>query len=176
MNHINLKDRDYKDFEETLVSIIVITFNSEKYIAETLESIKEQTYNTIELIISDDHSNDETIEICESWLKENSDRFVRTQIVLSETNTGIAHNCNRGILASRGEWIKVIAGDDALEPDMTRRYMQFAKLQSNAVAIFSRIEAYEETFEPEKKIRIKSNANKGFNCPQSTAKEQFNVL
>ena len=58
-----------------LVSIITPTYNSAKYVLETLESIKSQTYHNIELIISDDASQDNTVDICELWLKENKERF-----------------------------------------------------------------------------------------------------
>lgn len=97
-----------------LVSVIVITYNSSNYILETLESIKAQTYQNIELIISDDGSKDETIGICEKWITENKNRFANTHIITVEKNTGIPANCNRGIRASKGEWIKLIAGDDLL--------------------------------------------------------------
>lgn len=97
-----------------LVSIIVITYNSSKYVLETLQSAKAQTYQNIELIISDDSSQDQTVEICKNWLIENEGRFVNTQIITVKKNTGIPANCNRGVKASKGEWIKLIAGDDIL--------------------------------------------------------------
>src|SRR5690606_22852216 len=97
--------------ENPLVSIIVITYNSSKYVLETLESARAQTYQNIELIISDDGSKDATVQICRDWLKENSDRFVHSQLLTVEHNTGIPANCNRGVKASKGEWIKLIAGD-----------------------------------------------------------------
>lgn len=52
-----------------LVSVIVITYNSSKYVLETLNSVAAQTYDNIELIISDDCSVDNTVEICRNWLK-----------------------------------------------------------------------------------------------------------
>jgi len=102
---------------QPLVSIIVITYNSSKYVLETLESAKSQTYQNIELIISDDCSTDNTIEICRNWIKNNADRFVKTEIITVESNTGIPTNCNRGIDISKGVWIKLIAGDDVLTDD-----------------------------------------------------------
>ena len=100
-----------------IVSIIVITYNSSKYVLETLKSALNQTYNNIELIISDDCSTDNTISICQNWLDENKYRFVDVKIVANKNNNGIPANCNRGINASTGDWIKLVAGDDVLCPN-----------------------------------------------------------
>src|SRR5215213_614705 len=98
-----------------LISIIVITYNSESYVIETLESAKNQTYENIELIITDDGSTDETISLCQQWLTKNRHRFVRSEMITVEKNTGIPANCNRGVRAANGEWVKIIAGDDILD-------------------------------------------------------------
>lgn len=98
-----------------LVSIVVITYNSSKYVLETLESAKAQTYQNIELIVTDDCSSDNTVAVCEKWIKENKERFVRTELITVTKNIGITPNCNRGVKAAAGEWVKVIAGDDILK-------------------------------------------------------------
>ena len=102
---------------QPLVSVLVITYNSAKFVLETLESIKAQTYQNIELIISDDCSTDNIVELCQKWVEENKERFVRTQIITSDLNTGVSANGNRGRDACQGEWIKGIAGDDLLMPN-----------------------------------------------------------
>lgn len=97
-----------------LVSVIVITYNSSKYVIDTLESVKNQTYKKIELIISDDCSKDNTYEICKEWINANSKRFISTKLVKTNKNGGICHNYNNGLKYAKGEWIKYIAGDDKL--------------------------------------------------------------
>lgn len=99
-----------------LVSVTVLTYNSSEYVLETLESVKNQTYEKLELIISDDNSKDSTKEICENWLLSNQDRFTRIEFVKSSVNTGISANKNRAMRACTGEWVKSIAGDDLLYP------------------------------------------------------------
>lgn len=101
-------------FDNNLVSVIVITYNSEAFVLETLISIKNQTYKQIELIISDDSSTDNTVSMCKNWINENSERFVSTEVVEFNKNTGVTKNCNRGLSMAKGEWIKIIAGDDLL--------------------------------------------------------------
>jgi alpha-1,3-rhamnosyltransferase len=100
-----------------LVSIIVIVFNSAKYVLDTLESSKRQNYKNIELIITDDCSIDNTVEICRGWINENEKYFVSVKLIEADNNTGIPGNCNRGLYSSSGEWIKFIAGDDLLLPN-----------------------------------------------------------
>ena len=117
--------------ENPLVSIIVITYNSSKYVLETLESAKAQTYQNIELIISDDGSQDETVNLCKNWLAENKERFVHSQIITVEQNTGIPANCNRGVKASKGEWIKLIAGDDILMHDGCQVFRDYLAVRPN---------------------------------------------
>jgi glycosyltransferase involved in cell wall biosynthesis len=109
-----------------LVSIIVITYNSANFVLETLESVRSQTYRNIELIISDDCSSDDTITICKKWLKDNDDRFVDSKLITAEKNTGIPGNCNRGVRASKGEWVKLIAGDDILDVKCINSFLKFS--------------------------------------------------
>lgn len=111
---MQLKILEMVEDNNPLVSINVITYNSSKFVLETLESAKAQTYQNIELIVSDDCSTDNTVDICREWIEKNKDRFVRTELITVEKNTGIAANCNRAVKASKGEWIKGIAGDDIL--------------------------------------------------------------
>jgi len=119
--------------KQPLVSIIVITYNSSKYVLETLESAKAQTYQNIELIVSDDCSTDNTVEICQEWIAKNKERFVRTELITAEKNTGIPANCNRGVKSVQGEWVKLIAGDDALLPDCIEYYLFYIKKNGSSV-------------------------------------------
>ena len=80
------------DDKKPTVTVSVITYNSAKYVAETLESIKNQSYPNLILQISDDCSTDNTIDICKSWINKNKDRFVKTKIIVSEYNTGVNGN------------------------------------------------------------------------------------
>ncbi len=119
-----------------LVSIIVITYNASKTIIETLDSIKSQTYSPLELIIAEDCSPDDTAEKCKKWLDDNSDRFVRSKLVVNNENKGISANSNLGVLASSGEWIKIV-GDDILIPNAIEINLAFA-IENNCAIVSSR--------------------------------------
>lgn len=119
-----------------IVSVIVITYNSEEFILDTLQSIFDQSYQNIELIISDDCSSDNTLELANDWLMHHATRFCNVIILNSACNTGISANLNRGINNSNGIWIKPIAGDDLLLPDCIIDNVQYA-LKNSSDVIFS---------------------------------------
>ena len=126
---------------QPLVSVPIVTYNSSKTILETLESIKAQTYPNLELIISDDCSKDNTVEICHKWVEQNKGRFIRTQIITIDKNTGVSANFNRAGAACHGEWVKEIAGDDLLTPDCIEVCLAYA-IEHNSVCLFGKIEAF----------------------------------
>lgn len=124
--------------ENTLVSVVVVTYNSSETIIETLESIKDQSYENIELIITDDCSKDNTIKLCEKWILKNRRRFYNVQLITSKENTGVSANCNRGNLSTKGEWIKEIAGDDVLLPNCIEENIKFINNNKNINIVFSK--------------------------------------
>ena len=123
-----------------LVSIVVITYNSSNFVLETLESCKAQTYDNIQLIISDDASTDDTMKICQEWIEINKDRFNGFEILKSNVNAGVSANLNRGVYASKGEWFKLCAGDDLLLPNcVTDNVNYILKNQDKDISIISSI-------------------------------------
>lgn len=127
---------------ESLVSVAVLTYNSSQYVLDTLESIKDQTYLKIELVISDDCSTDDTVSVCKEWVKNNKDRFTNVQIIVPSHNTGISANSNRAISASSGKWYKVIAGDDILLPDCIENNIEYIEKNPETQILFSQMSAF----------------------------------
>lgn len=93
-----------------LVSIGVTSFNHENYILETLESVKNQTYNNFELIIVDDCSSDGSRGAIEKWISENPD--LSTTFICHEENRGVCVSLNEIVNLSNGKYISLIASDD----------------------------------------------------------------
>ena len=161
---------------ESLVSIIVLTYNSAAFVRETLESVKSQSYRNIELIITDDHSKDDTVEICTSWLSDNKNRFTRVELLISEKNTGIPANCNRGVAASGGEWVKLIAGDDILEPDMLLKLFHHIKGNKDISLLWTNIGTFYDAKEG-RIVRIPDGISAlGINQEGVTCEQQFQGL
>lgn len=159
-----------------LVSVCVITYNSSKYVLETLESIKNQTYQNIELIVSDDCSQDNTVAICRDWIEKNKGRFIRTILIESEINTGIPANCNRGYKEAKGEWIKGIAGDDALYNEAIECYISFVRDNQNCEVCHSNIDFYNRALNRESFLFTHSRFPKSFISLSPSPKRQFKDL
>lgn len=162
--------------ENPLVSIIVITYNSSKFVLETLESAKAQTYQNIELIVSDDCSTDNTVGICREWLENNETRFVRTELITVEKNTGIPANCNRGVKAAKGEWVKFIAGDDELTTNCLERYISFVRENPEVSVLFSNVSRYIGNFEPKNQLELFNTRDLRISSPSISASDQFEIL
>lgn len=105
-----------------LITICVISYNSSRTILETLDSVKNQTYKNIELIISDDCSKDDTVDITKKWLEDNKNK-INGKIITTSVNNGTAINLRRGIENATGEWIKIIAADDMLDKQCISTFM-----------------------------------------------------
>ncbi len=102
---------------EPVVSVVIITYRSGALLTETLDSIYAQTYKNIELVISDDHSPDDTVAVAEAWIQAHQERFVNCVIRAGQENLGITGNVNAGIRRASGRYVKLLAGDDLLLPD-----------------------------------------------------------
>lgn len=100
----------------TEVSIITVSFNSEKTIARTIESVLSQTYENIEYIIVDGASKDRTAEIAESYKDAFFEKGIR-YTVISEPDRGMYDALNKGAALATGELVGQINSDDKYEPD-----------------------------------------------------------
>ena len=99
-----------------LVSIVTVSFNSEKTIRKTIESVLNQTYQNIEYRIVDGLSSDNTVSICQEYedaFRKKGIKFV----ISSEKDNGIYDAMNKGIFAATGEIIGIINSDDWYELD-----------------------------------------------------------
>lgn len=109
--------------EKPFVSFVIISYNSEEYILDALNSIRDQKYQQIEIIVADDASKDSTVSLAEKWIKSNSSKFCGCSIARSEINAGISANCNRGLKYCTGEWVKFLAADDILKANCLNVFM-----------------------------------------------------
>lgn len=148
--------------DNMLVSVVVVTYNSASTVLETLESIKQQTYDRIELIVSDDCSKDDTVAVCQKWFKENEQRFVHSKLITIEKNTGVCANLNRAIAATKGEWVKEIAGDDILLPNCIEDFVTYVSLHPEVKWLSSYMQVFRNDFRKENCIERHSVSKRLF--------------
>ena len=103
-----------------LISIVLPVFNAEKYLAESIESILNQTYTNFELIIIDDGSTDNSFDIVTNFANEDS-----RIISITRENRGLVKTLNEGILIAKGEWIARMDSDDVCMPDRLQVQLDF---------------------------------------------------
>lgn len=127
-----------------LVSIIMPSWNTGKFIGESIQSVLNQTYKNWELIIVDDCSTDNTDEIVASFNDE------RIRYFRNEKNSGAALTRNRAIREARGEWIAFLDSDDLWMPQKLEYQIKF--MQKNDL-VFSYHE-YEKIDEESKPLNI----------------------
>jgi len=125
--------------ESPLVSIIVPTYNVEKYIAQTIESVLSQTFTDWELVITDDCSKDSTTKIIENFALKDG----RIKLHILPQNSGAAAARNNSIEKAIGRYIAFLDGDDWWYPEKLEKQMNFMR-QTNCEFCFTAFEYADE--------------------------------
>lgn len=102
-----------------LVSVNMAVYNGEKYIAEAIESVLDQTYKNFELIIANDGSTDETVSIVKRYQDE------RIRLINNSKNSGLANIRNLALKYSKGKYIAILDSDDIALPNRLEEQVAF---------------------------------------------------
>lgn len=112
------------------VTVLVPTYNHGAFIAETLESVLAQDYPSFNVVVGDDGSTDETVEIARGFEARHPKRV---RLIASDTNSGIPANYNRLLGATRGCYCAWLGGDDMMLPGKLRRQVALMEDRPDAV-------------------------------------------
>lgn len=119
-----------------LVSILCLCYNQSRFIVESLESLKTQTFSDYEIIICDDASKDNSVEVVDNWIEKNPQ--LQIKFIKHEENKGICKSLNEVFKASSGKYIQMLALDDILLPDKLQRHISILdKSSDKEVMVFS---------------------------------------
>ena len=114
-----------------LVTVIMTTYNHEKYVGEATESVLKQTFDNIELVIVNDGSRDNTEKVIKKF---NDERIV----YIYQENQGPSIAANNAILASRGKYIAIMSGDDVSHPlRIEKQLNEYQKTRQQKGVIFT---------------------------------------
>lgn len=130
------------------VSIGLPVYNGENYLKQAIESILSQTYHDFELIISDNASTDNTMEICKAAaIKDGRIRYYR-----NEKNSGAAWNFNNVFHLARGSYFQWACHDDVWTPTLLERYVEVLDRMPEVVLCYARTTFIDEHGEPLRSI------------------------
>lgn len=114
------------------VSIIVPVYNVEAFIAETIDSVRRQTYQDWELLLIEDGSSDNSAETAQRCITESGDGRIR--LIRQPRNRGAAEARNRGLQEAKGRYIAYLDADDLWMPDKLEKEIAFMERQKAAFA------------------------------------------
>ena len=114
-----------KQKQRPAISVVMSAYNSEKYIAEAIESILNQTFKDFEFIIINDGSTDKTLEIIKNYSRKDK----RIKLIKNTKNLGLIKSLNKGLKAARGKYIARMDADDISLPE--RFKIQYDYLEKN---------------------------------------------
>ncbi|NEO98996.1 MAG: glycosyltransferase family 2 protein [Symploca sp. SIO2E9] len=123
------------------ISVIVPIYGVEKYIAATVQSVLNQTYENFELLLVDDESPDQSIEICQQF----SDSRIK---IIHQKNRGLAGARNAGIRQAQGEYLAFLDGDDLWLPQKLERQVEHLNNSPEVGVSFSRSALIDEEGNP----------------------------
>ncbi len=130
-----------------LVSVIIAAYNVEKYVAEAVDSVLNQTYKNIEIIVVDDGSTDSTREALEPYIKQNKIKYIYQE------NKRLAAARNTGLRISKGEYIAILDSDDLFLPEKIEKQVDFLENHPECDVCYCDIyHFYEE--DPEKMLKL----------------------
>jgi len=121
---------------DDLVSVVIPVYNSEKFLAESIESVLNQTYKNLEIIAIDDGSTDKSLEI----LQQFADKIT----ILSQPNQGLAVALKTGIKKIHGKWFKWFSPDDILYPEALEILVNEAKKLPKNTIVYSNWEMIDQ--------------------------------
>ena len=107
---------------DPIVSVVMANHNGARFLSDAIASVLAQSVRSLELIVSDDASTDDSVSIARRW----ADRDDRVRVVVADLNAGPAACRNRALDRARGEWLAVVDADDLLHPERFERMLQLA--------------------------------------------------
>lgn len=117
-----------------LVTVIALCYNQSSFISDALNSVKDQTYQNIELIVIDDHSSDDSVQQIEKWIASYTNSI---KLIVHDTNQGICKTINQGLRRASGKYIQLLACDDILDPKKIEHHVRILEANPEKALVFS---------------------------------------
>lgn len=115
--------------EQPLVTVFIPVYNAEQYLSEALESMLQQTYKNIEILLVDDGSTDHSVDVINSFHDE------RIRLIQNEENKGIPYTRNVGLQEAKGKYMVIMDSDDISLPNRIEKQVDFLEKNSDIDAV-----------------------------------------
>lgn len=125
--------------QQPLVSIVIPCYNHAQFVQESIQSVIDQDYENIELIIIDDGSNDNSVEVIQEMIPACEERFVRFEF-RHRPNKGLCATLNEALEWCEGEFFAPVASDDILMPYKTRVQVTYLLDNPESIGVFGGVE------------------------------------
>ena len=120
---------------EAAVSVIIPLYNYENLVVEALDSVAAQTLATLDLIIVDGHSTDDSLRVATKWARKNAARFNRIVVLKNQANYGLGFCRNSGFDAADTPYVLPLDADNRLRPDAARNCSRRSKQAARPMSI-----------------------------------------
>ncbi|MEJ8816971.1 glycosyltransferase family 2 protein [Lacibacter sp. H407] len=125
-----------------LVTVTALCYNHSRYVTETLESIRQQDYSNLEVIIIDDCSTDDSVLVIQQWLQQHQ---LNWEFIPHTVNCGVSKSLNEGSDRASGTYLKVIACDDRLLPHCISTLVgELDPLSAEYAMLYANVETIDE--------------------------------
>jgi alpha-1,3-rhamnosyltransferase len=135
-----------------LVSVVIPCYNHQDYIKECIQSIINQDYNNIELLIIDDGSTDKSAKVIKEMSDICRERFIRFEFI-SRANIGLCNTLNQALSWCEGEYFSAVASDDVWLPFKIKKQVKYLETHLEVVAVFGGIVLIDEDSKTIRKIQ-----------------------
>lgn len=115
-----------------LVSVIMAAYNAEKTIEQSINSVLNQTYPDVELLVVDDYSQDRTVKLVENIMARDN----RVRLIYNKENSGVSYTRKHGLEEAKGAWIAILDSDDIWAPEKLEKQIILQK-KMNADLLFT---------------------------------------
>jgi len=126
-----------------LVSVMIPCYNHENYIIDSLESIKNNGYSKIEIVLIDDGSHDNSYEVAKDWLEKNNNYFCN-YIIRKQENIGVCSTMNRLIQLVNGKYLTGLASDDKLIKGSIKKRVDYLENHKDKLVVFGDARSIDE--------------------------------
>lgn len=128
----------------SFLSVVILTYNQANMVTQCLNSLLSSKTDDVELVISDDHSPDNTVSVIKNWLDLHNNKFGAVVILDNKCNVGTVKNYIKAVEATHSPYIKVIAGDDWFMPGAIDIMRSFCEKNDFDIAFTSLNVAYQD--------------------------------